>query len=106
MSIVVEMRECRIPKYSLYSPHVAGVGWHHGLAGLAAKGQAELGHVLNDAVDAELPWGMWIGLRLQAELFGAGAAAPALFMPQEELGWYHRVLERADKLLNGALFFQ
>ena len=64
---------------------MAGVGWHHGLAGLAAEGLTKLGHVLHDAVDAESPGRMGIGLHLQAELFGACAAAPALPVPQEEL---------------------
>jgi hypothetical protein len=66
-------------------PDTAGVGRHHGLAGFAAEGLAELGHVLHDSVDSELPGRMGIGLHLQAELFRAGAAAPALPVTQEEL---------------------
>jgi hypothetical protein len=37
------------------SPDAAGVGRHHGLAGLAAEGAAELGHILHDAIDPETP---------------------------------------------------
>ena len=36
-------------------PDAAGVSWHHGLAGFAAEGFAEFGHVLDYAVHAELP---------------------------------------------------
>ena len=56
---------------------------HHGLAGLAAESLAEFRHVLHHAVYPELPWRVRIGLHLQPELFGAGAAAPALSVPRK-----------------------
>ena len=66
-------------------PDATGVDGHHGLAGFAAEGFAELTHVLHDAVDPELPGRVGIGLHLHAELFWAGAAAPALTVSEKEL---------------------
>src|SRR6266404_7965609 len=67
------------------SPHAAGINRHHGLPGLATESVAELWHVLHDAVRSELPRRVRVGLHLQPELFGAGAATPTLSVTQKEL---------------------
>jgi len=82
------------------SPDPACIRWHHGLAGFAAEGPAELRHVLDDSVDAKLAGRMGIGLHLQAELLGTRVAAPILPKAYEEL--LHR---RITVLLLGEVSF-
>src|SRR5277367_3070148 len=66
-------------------PDAAGVYRHHGLPGFAPESFAELTHILHNAIDAELPRRVRIGLHLQPKLLRTSVAAPALPEAQEKL---------------------
>src|SRR5437762_10000856 len=65
-------------------PDSALRGADHGLAGLAAERLLELGHVRDDAVDAELAGGVRVDGDQHAIHFGAAGLAPDLAPAEEE----------------------
>ena len=65
-------------------PDAAAWGVDHGLAGFAAEGFLELGHVGDYAVDAGEAWAVWVGDGADAEVFWALVFAGPLGHAYEE----------------------
>jgi hypothetical protein len=85
------------PLALLYLPHAARLQVHHSRGLLATEAFGELRQILEHGVGAVLIGGVGIGLRLGAQLLGAGLCAPLPRIGNSEtlLGGQRVVLEPA-----------